>query len=76
MALATLVEHTVAQVPQWFTLVVVSVQAPLHSICELEQPETHEEFEHTGVPPLQAVPQAPQWLLLLVRSTQAPLQFE
>jgi hypothetical protein len=73
VALATPVEHAVVQAPQWLTLLVVSTQVPLHSDMA-PQPETHEEFEQTGVPPLQAVVQLPQWLSLLVRSTQAAPQ--
>jgi hypothetical protein len=77
VALAMLVEHTVEHVPQWLTLPVVSVQVPLHSVDMFEgQPETHVEFEHTGVPPLQAnaAPHPPQSLLSLAKLTHPPLQ--
>jgi hypothetical protein len=61
VALATPVEHAFVQVPQWLALVVVSMQEPLHRVGVLPgQPETQEEFEHWGVPPLHAVPQVPQ----------------
>ncbi len=76
VALAMLVEHTVVHVLQWLTLLVVSKQVPLHRVgVAAGQPETHMEFEHTGVPPLHAyaAPQPPQLLLLLVKSTHAPL---
>jgi hypothetical protein len=77
VALATLVEHAVEQVPQWLALLVVSTQVPLHSVGVADgQPETHVEFEHTGVAPLQAWadPQPPQLLLSLAKSRHAPLQ--
>jgi len=76
VALATPVEHAVVHVPQWLTLLVVSTHVPLHRIMLPEQPETHVEFVHTGVPPLHAkeAPQPPQSLLLFVKLTHAPLQ--
>jgi hypothetical protein len=74
-ALAMLVEHAVAHVPQWFTLVVVSTHVPLQSVgVPAGQPETHAEPEHTGVPPLHADPQPPQLFLSFVKSMHAPLQ--
>jgi hypothetical protein len=76
VALAMPVEHAVEHVPQWLTLLVVSVQVPLHSVgVAAGQPETHEEFEHTGVPPLHANadPQPPQLLLFVCSLTHAPL---
>ncbi len=76
VALAMLVEHAVPHVPQSLKLLVVSTHAPLQSVgVGAEQPDTHVEFEHTGVPPLHAneAPHPPQSLVLLVKSTQAPL---
>jgi hypothetical protein len=76
VAFAMLVEHTVVHVPQWLTLLVVSKHAPLQSVGVVPgQPETHMEFEHTGVPPphANAAPHPPQLLLSLARSMHAPL---
>lgn len=55
VALAMLVEHAVAHMPQWLTLLVVSTHVPLQGVgAAAGQPETHTEFWHTGVPPLHA----------------------
>ena len=67
--------QTWPQLPQLFTLPVVSTHPPvLQSICVLEHPDTHTELEQTGVLPLHAVAHAPQWLAVLVRSTHVPPQ--
>lgn len=59
--MATVVEHALPQLAQWLALLVVSTQVPLQRVgVPAGQPDTHVEPEHTGVPPLQAVPQAPQ----------------
>jgi hypothetical protein len=76
-ALAMLVEHALPQVPQSFTLLVVSTQLPLQRDGVADgQPETHVDPAHTGVPPLHAcvAPQPPQLLTSLVKFTHAPLQ--
>ena len=77
-ALATPVEHTFPHDPQSAGSLVVSTQVPAHSVgADAKQPDTHEyvppELEHTGVPPVQALPHAPQ-LAAVVRGTHAPLQ--
>jgi hypothetical protein len=75
VAFATLVEHTVPQVPQSLRLLVVSTQLPLHSVgVEPAQPDTHVEFAQAGVPPLHAWLQDEQFFGSLVRLTHAPLQ--
>jgi len=76
VALLMLVEHAVPHAPQWLKLLVVSTHVPLQSVdVGAEQPDTHVELEHTGVPPLQAyeAPHPPQSLALLVKLTHAPL---
>jgi hypothetical protein len=77
MPLTTLVVQLFAHVWQSFTSLVVSTHAPPQSVgVATGQPETHTEFWHSGVPPLQAYvdPQPPQSSLSLVKSTHAPLQ--
>jgi hypothetical protein len=60
----------VPQAPQLPALLVVSTQAPLHSVCPTGQPQ---KPLMQGVPALHAVPQAPQFAALDFTSTHAPL---
>jgi hypothetical protein len=75
-AFATPVVQTLPQLPQSFTLVLVSTHVPPHRSGVLAwQPERQVDPEHTGVPasPEQACPQEPQLASSLVVSTQDPL---
>ncbi len=77
VALATLVEHAFPHEPQSLALLVASTHVPPQSFgVATGQPETHVDFEHTGMLPLHAYaePQPPQLLASVVKSTHAPLQ--
>jgi hypothetical protein len=66
-----------AQTPQLLGSVVVSTQAPPHSMRGKTQAKSHSPAAQTGVALLGAmhtVAQSPQWAVLVFRSTQEPPQ--
>jgi hypothetical protein len=66
--------HTMPQPPQFWLSLVVSTQAPVHSVWVAEQPVLHIPLLHTWLA-AHLVPHPPQSTGLLARLTHCPEQF-